>query len=289
MFIQLIINGIVLGLLYSLAGIGFALVYNTTRIFHLSYSVIYTFASYMLLLFYINMHFDFLLSLLLSIIMTCILSIANYYLVYEPLLKIKSSLVVIMISSIGAMIILINMIALLFGNETKIINPGIVDSVSFYNLIITNNQLTQFIISISLISVFVLFLKYSKLGINTRAMRDDLELSSVLGLNVNKMYIIIFSLSGLFAAVSSCLVAYDIGMDPYVGMPIFLYGVVAMIIGGVGRFESPVIGGVILGILQSVTVWAASSKWQDAITFLVLVIFLLFRPQGILGERQRIV
>jgi branched-chain amino acid transport system permease protein len=78
-------------------------------------------------------------------------------------------------------------------------------------------------------------------------------------------------------------------MDPYVGLPMLLNAVVALIVGGVGRFEAPVIGGFIIGILQSVAVWTFSSRWQDAITFTLLVLFLLFRPQGIMGEKKRAV
>ena len=69
----------------------------------------------------------------------------------------------------------------------------------------------------------------------------------------------------------------------------YLTGKVALIIGGVGRFEAPILGGFILGILQSLSVWAFSARWQDAITFLLLILFLLFRPNGILGERKRMV
>ena len=78
-------------------------------------------------------------------------------------------------------------------------------------------------------------------------------------------------------------------MDPYVGMPMLLSAVVALIIGGVGRFEAPILGGFIIGILQSLAVWVFSSRWQDAVTFTLLILFLLLRPQGLLGEKQRVV
>ena len=96
-------------------------------------------------------------------------------------------------------------------------------------------------------------------------------------------------LSSFFAAIASCLIAYDVGMNPYVGMPVLLNAVVALIIGGVGRFEAPVLGGLIIGILQSFVVYFASARWQDAVTFSLLIIFLLLRPQGILGEKIRTV
>ncbi len=289
MIIQFIINGIVMGAIYSLVALGYALVYNTTKIFHIAYSVLYMFAPYMMFTFYKTLQLPFLLSFLFSIILTMILSLLIEFIVYRPLDRKKSSLNVIMISSIGVMIIIINTIAIFYGNETKVINSDISDSVSFYNIIITYPQIYQFTLSVIIIAIFFLILKYSRFGIKTRSMRDDVVLCKIFGMDIYKTRTIIFAISAMFAAIAGVLIAYDVGMDPYVGMPMLLNAVVALIIGGIGRFEAPILGGFIIGLLQALTVWIFSSKWQDAITFLILIIFLLTRPQGILGERKRIV
>jgi branched-chain amino acid transport system permease protein len=289
MLIQLLANGIIMGSIYSLVALGFALVYNTTRIFHIDYAAIYMFASYMMLSFYKSLQLPLLLAFLIAIVFTVGLSILIERAVYLPLAKRKSSLNVVLISSIGVMIVVVNTIAMFYGNETKILNPNISKSVTLGNIILTHSQLAQLVVSLLLIGIFLLFLKHSKFGIKTRAMRDDDVLCTVFGLNINRMRLNLFGLSALFAAVGSGLVAYDVGMDPYVGMPMLLNAVVALIIGGVGRFEAPILGGFIIGILQSLAVWAFSSRWQDAITFSLLIIFLLFRPQGLLGEKQRVV
>lgn len=209
--------------------------------------------------------------------------------VYKPLSKKYSSHNIIMISSIGIMIVVINTIAMFYGNETKILNQNISDTVSFGNIILTYTQLAQFLISFFLLAGFLIFLKFSRFGIKTRAMRDDDVLCSIFGSDTFKMRLTLFSLSAFFAAVGGGLVAYDVGMDPYVGMPMLLNAVVALIIGGIGRFEAPILGGFVIGILQSLSVWAFSARWQDAVTFTLLILFLLFRPQGILGEKRRAV
>jgi len=147
----------------------------------------------------------------------------------------------------------------------------------------------QLLISIALLGLFLLFLKFSKFGIMTRAMRDDDVLSLVFGMDIYRMRYILFGLSGFFAAIGGGLVAYDVGMDPYVGLPMLLNAFVALVIGGIGRFEAPIVGGFIIGILQALTVLVFSAQWQDAITFLLLILFLVFRPQGLLGEKQRVV
>ena len=287
MLIQLLINGFMMGSIYSLVSLGYALIYNTTKTFHIAYAVIYMFCPYMFLTFHNKLGLNLVSALSISIISTIILSLLIETLVYQPLEKKKSSLNIIMISSIGVMTVVINLIAMSYGSETKIINKRISESVSIGDIIITHTQLYQFVTSILILGTFLLILKYSNFGIKTRAMRDNNLLCSVFGLSISKFRILLFAVSGLFAAIGGFLVAYDVGMDPYVGMPMLLNAVVALIIGGVGKFEGPIVGGFIIGILQSLTVWVFSSRWQSAVTFVLLIIFLLFRPQGILGEKQR--
>jgi len=284
---QFLVNGLITGMIYGLVALGFALVYNTTRIFHIAYAAIYMVAGYFLLYFLRTIGLPIYLSVPLAIAGTIIVGLTTELLVYSPLVRRNSSSNVIMVSSIGAMIIIINLVAMLFGNETKIINPGISGTITFGSLLITHTQMFQFFSALILFVLFFLFLKYSHFGIKTRAYRDDPVLSEVMGTNTLKLKRILFMLSSFFAAVACCLIAYDVGMNPYVGMPILLNAVVALIIGGVGRFEAPVLGGLIIGILQSLVVYFASARWQDAVTFSLLIIFLLLRPQGILGEKTR--
>jgi len=278
-----------MGSVYSLVSLGFALVYNTTRIFHIAYAVLYMFCPYMLLIFYNELGLPLILSFVTAVCLTVVLSLLMELMVYKPLSKKNSSNNIIMISSIGVMIVVINVIAICFGNETKIVNPELSKILTLGNIIITYTQAAQLFICSLLLLLFLLFLKYSKFGIKTRGIRDDDVLSVVFGMNIYKMRIVLFTLSAIFAAVGGGLVAYDVGMDPYVGMPILLNAVVALIIGGVGRFEAPIVGGFVIGILQSFSVWAISARWQDAITFALLILFLLLRPQGLLGEKRRAV
>ena len=287
--LQFIVNGLVMGSIYALVALGFALIYNTTRIFHIAYAVLYMFSPYMFLSLYNYIGCPFYVAFIVSIFLTVLLSLAIEQFVYQPLNRINSSLNIVMISSIGVMIVVINAIALFYGNETKIINNNISQTVSLNAIILTDIQLWQFGVSLAIISLFFLFLKYTKFGIRTRAIRDNDTLSRVFAINVGKIRLILFALSAFFVAVAGNLVAYDVGMDPYVGMPILLTAVVALIVGGVGNFAAPVLGGFLIGMMQSITVLISSARWQDAVIFTLLIIFLMFRPQGILGEKQRAV
>jgi len=289
MLLQFIINGIITGAVYALMALGFSLVYNTTKIFHIAYSVIYAASGYFLYSFFVQLNMPFIFSVFAALIFSILLSVIIELSVYKPLNKKNASSEVVLISSIGIMIIAINIIALFYGNETKIIDNSIADSIKIGELIITYPQIYQLSFSILFILLFFILIKFSKLGIVIRAFKDDAELAKVHGLNIFKTRILIFVLSGFFAGLSGILTSNDIGFDPYVGLPMLLNAVVAMIIGGTGKFYAPVLGGFIIGILQALVVWQFSANWQEAVTFTLLIIFLIFRPQGLIGKKTRTV
>jgi branched-chain amino acid transport system permease protein len=289
MFVQFVINGFITGILYSLSALGFALVYNTTRIFHIAAAAIYVGAAYIFYFAFHTLLFPLWLSAGVAVILTALLSVLCEWIVYRPLYNKQSSLNVVMISSISVMTVLVNVIALLFGNETKVLDNSIQQVFTFGEIIITNPQLWQLILGLLAIVFFMIFLKFSKFGLKAKALSNDDTLFKVLGFNITATRILVFALSGAFLALGSCLTAYDIGMDPHVGMSILINAMVAMIIGGIGRFNACVIGGISLGILQSLVVYQFSANWQNAITFLALLLILFLRPQGIMGYKKRMV
>ena len=128
----------------------------------------------------------------------------------------------------------------------------------------------------------------SRWGKVIRAVRDDATLASVLGINLPGVRLSVFAVGSALAGLAAILSALDVGVDPYVGMPALLTAAVALIVGGVGTFEGPVLGAFLLGLLQSLVVWKISARWTDAITFAVLILFLLFRPAGLVGRRRRL-
>jgi branched-chain amino acid transport system permease protein len=284
---QFIINGLITGMIYGLVALGFALVYNTTRIFHIAYAAIYMIAPYFMMYFFRTIELNIYISFILAVAATAFLGLLTDTIVYSPLSRKISSSGILIISSIGIMIIIINVVALIWGNETKVINPSISKSITFGNILITHTQLIQFFVSFVIIISFLIYLKYSRFGIKTRAYRDNPQLTEVMGTNTIILRRHLFLLSSAFAAVTACLVAYDVGMNPYVGMPMLLNAAVALIIGGVGKFHAPVLGGLMIGVLQAMVIYLASARWQDAVTFTLLILFLLLRPQGIMGEKIR--
>lgn len=289
MFLQFIINGFITGILYSLCAIGFALVYNTTRIFHIAAAALYVIAAYSLYYACNVMNMQLPLAVFFAVAVTALFSLGSEWIVYRPLYKKKSSLNVVMISSIGLMTILVNAVAMFFGNETKVIDNSIQRTYNWGEVIITTPQMIQLLVGSVAIIGFMFLLKFSKLGLQTRALSCNDTLFRTMGYSIKNTRLKVFALSGVFLALASSLTVYDIGLDPHMGMSVMINAMVAMIIGGVGRLNACVLGGLTLGILQSLVVFHFDSNWQNAITFLVLILFLFLRPQGFIGYKKRVV
>lgn len=286
---QFIINGLITGILYSLLAIGFALVYNTTRVFHIAAAGIYVFAAYMFWFFVAKVEFAIIPASLIAIVLTMFLSLLSELCVYRPLKNKKASLNVAMIASIGLMTVLINTIAMCFGNETKVVENAILQPLTFGDIVITTPQKYQTVVGIVVLAVFMAVLKWTNWGLRLKALSADETLFETLGYNTNATRVLVFLVSGAFIALASCLTVYDVGLDPNMGMSILINAMVAMILGGVGKFSTCILGGLSLGLLQSLTVYHFASNWQNAVTFLVLLILLFLRPQGIAGYKQRTV
>ena len=286
---QFIVNGFITGVLYSLLAIGFALVYNTTKLFHIAAAAIYVFAAYMFYLFAVTFGLPIFVGALIAMALTMGLSLLTDVAVYRPLKNRKASNNVAMIASIGMMTVIVNLLAMFFGNETKVIDNTIHRSFSVGNIIITTPQMWQLVVGSIVIAIFMVFIGLTQWGIRFRALSADSVLYETLGYDTSRTRTLVFLMSGAFIAIASCLMVYDIGLDPHMGMNVLINAMVAMIIGGVGRFSTCVLGGITLGILQALTVYQFSSNWQNAVTFVLLLILLFLRPQGIAGYKQRTV
>ena len=287
MIIQFLANGLVTGSIYGLIGIGFSLIYNTIKIFYIAYAGVYVSGAYGFYFFYRVLNLPIFISFLLGVIVSIFLNLLLEIFVFKPAYKRKSSPTVSLISSIGCYIVIVNLIALLFGNEVKIIIPGIQKTYNFGNLILTQLQICQFLSFLIILFLYFFFLKKTKYGKLIRAFSNNPELLSSIGVNIYKLRILIFISSGAIAGIVSCLVASDIGIDPWAGMNMLLAGIVSLIIGGSDRFESPFFSGPLIGIIQSLVIWKTSARWQDCITFFILILFLLFKPEGIIGTKRR--
>ncbi len=257
MFIQLLFNGVISGCVYALVAMGFGLIYSTTGIFHFAHGIIYTSGAYLLYFLFINLKLSILMSLVLSLIGAASLGVLIEVFIYFPLRKKKPAPAVYIISSLGVYIFLQNLIALIFGNETKVIFPGVSKTYHFGSIILTRIQVFEFLVFVILFALFYIFLIRTGFGRALRGLSNNALLAEVVGIDVKKTRLIAFGAGSLLAGVGSVLVSLDVGLDPNMGLSIFLLAAVAVIVGGVKTFAGAALGGLFLGIIQNMVIWKA--------------------------------
>lgn len=284
---QILINGIIQGFLIALTATGFAVVYNSTGILYIAQGAVFALSPFLLLSF-LQWGTGIPLALSLTLLISIILSILFEFINHGPLHKRGASDAIHLISSLGIFIAVIQIIAIIWGNETKVLRDGIDVTYMMSDIIITRSQALGGIISLFSIVTFFLWLRKTDSGLKFMALSDNPIQLSLMGYNISKLRLLAFGISGILTAVAAMLTAMDIGFDPHGGLSAVLLAIVATIIGGKGSFIGPVLGGILLGIMRSQVVWYTSARWQDSITFLLLVLFLFFMPQGIFGKKGRI-
>jgi branched-chain amino acid transport system permease protein len=208
--------------------------------------------------------------------------------VYLPLRRKGASPLILLLASLGMYIVLQNVISMIFGDDTKSIRSGLIkEGLNVFGARITPIQVLIICVSVILVVSVALLMTKTKMGKATRAVANDIELASVSGIDGDRVILWTFAIASALAGIAGILVALDVDMTPSMGMNALLMGVVAVIIGGVGSILGVALAALFLGIAQHLGAWYISSQWQEAIAFAILLIFLLFRPQGFLGKKVK--
>jgi len=288
MFTQLFINSIIAGSIYTLIALGFSLIYSTTKFFHFAHAAVYTSCPYFAYLFYTILGLPFWPALLFAVLSSTLLGMAIEVVVYKPMRRWGATPLVLLLSSLGIYIVLQNIISMVFGDDTKTLRSGVVtEGIEFIGARITPIQISIIVTSLGLL-IFVWYLmKFTKMGTAMRAVASDPDLALVTGIDTDRTILFAFFLGSLLAGIAGLLISFDVDMTPTMGMNALMMGVVAVIVGGVGSIPGAALGGFLIAFAQNFGVWKISSQWQDAIAFLVLLVFLLVRPYGFFGKKIR--
>ncbi len=284
MLSQLLVNGLIAGSIYALIALGFGLIYSTTRFFHFAHGAVYAVGSYLTYagwLWGLSLYVAIPLAVIGTSLLGALLDIA----VYRPLRKKGASSLILLLASLGLFIVIQNLISLIFGDDTKTIRSGAVtEGLPIFDARITPIQITIIAVSAVLLALCSLFMRRTKIGKAMRAVANDPELARVVGIESDQIVLFTFVLGSALAAIAAILISLDTDMTPMMGFYALLMGVVAVIAGGVGSIPGSALGGLLVGMAQHLGVWKIPTQWQDTIVFLILIFFLLFRPQGFLGK-----
>lgn len=264
------------------------MIFQVCRFFHLSHGVVFSVAAYLAYLMGVPLGWRPEVALPLAIIGASILGMAMEMGIYRPLRRFGASSVILLIASLGILIVIQNSISLTFGDATKTLRiGGVREGLDVFGAHITPIQIAIIVAGIVLSVSLWAFLQYTMWGKMTRAVASDSELSAIVGMNKDWIVLSTFAAGSALAAVAGVLVGYDMDLTPTMGFRAILVGVVSVIVGGIGSIPGALLGGLFVGLAEHLGVWKLPTQWQEAIVFIILILFLLFRPQGFLGKPLR--
>jgi branched-chain amino acid transport system permease protein len=281
---QLIINSIIAGSIYSLVALGFNLIYGTTKFFNLAHGVLAAVGGYTVFYFSKELELPLIPSVIAGIIIAGFIGYLMDKSVFRALRRRKASGMVFLVASLGIMTALQAVIAIIFTSQFQTLSTGSFKVHEIFGGVITQVQVIILLLSILIMFGLAILLKFTRFGKAVRAISDDEEVSKIVGINTDKIIGKVFFIGSAIAGLSGVLVGFDTGIEPGMGLSLLLKGVIASIIGGIGNVYGGVLGAFLLGFVENFGIWKISGEWKDAIAFGLLLIFLLFRPQGIIKK-----
>jgi branched-subunit amino acid ABC-type transport system permease component len=269
-------------------GFSFSLVYQSCKFFNFGMAIVITFAPYFTYLLLNVLQYHIFISAFLAIICATIVGILSEITLYKPFRKYNVSHVTSMLASLGLYIVLQNVISLFWGDRAISIRTGKIKAGhEFFGAIITNIQIITIVVSLLLFTVCVFFMKYNRIGRNIMTVASNPELSNVIGISSKRAILWATGISSVLFSVVGILIAFDTDLTPTMGFNWLLYGVVAMIIGGVGSYWGLLGGAALLVTTQYLVSYFFGNQWMNAVTYIILILFLIAKPLGFSGKRLK--
>lgn len=287
-FLQQLANGISLGSLYALIAIGYTMVYGILRLINFAHGDIFMMAAYFMVFSTVNFGLPWYVSTVMVLLATIALGVLIEKAAYKPLRD--APRMSIMISAIGASFLLENLATYLFTGVPK----GFPDiailtrTVSIAGVSLTIATVITPFVTIFLLYVVLFITNKTKIGMAMRAVSKDFETAKLMGININRVISSTFVIGSALAAIGAILWGSKYpSVMPLMGVMPGLKCFIAAVLGGIGNTTGAVIGGFILGMAEILLVsfLPALTGYRDAIAFIILIVVLLVKPTGLLGEK----
>lgn len=282
--LQLLFSGLGIGAVYALVALGFVLIFRATNVVNFAQGEFSMVAAFLMVVFAVDLGWPYWLSFLLAVAGMALLGAIFNLGVYYPLRN--RSFLPVIISTIGASIFLANTTLALYGPQPQVL-PGWFDTpgIQIGPVYLDSQYLLIIAVTVLLVAFQYWFFEHTLIGKKLQATSQDKEMAALLGIPVATMIMITFVYSAVLGGIAGILVAPILFVSIQMGSSIALKAFAATIIGGFGDVAGAIIGGLALGVIETFGAAYISVPYKDAFAFLVLVLFLAFRPQGLFGER----
>ena len=277
----MLINGILFGTSYGLAAIGLSLIFGTMRIIFLAQGTIIILMAYFCYSLFAALTIDPYVSVLILFPASLLIGAGIYNLLFRKAAAIEDKNISLLIA-VGLMFLLENLMATIWSSDPVSIKTDYTAfGIQFMGLRISFTRLIGFVMAVISTIGVTLFLKRTLVGKAVRAASKDMEATTLMGITPHRVNGVAFAIGIGLSGIAGIALATTYSFDPYFGFIFSLKAMIALALGGMGSVTGALLGGIILGVIESVAAFFISSGWADAVSYSVFLFVLMFRPEGL--------
>ena len=280
---QTIINGVMVGLIYILIALGLTIVWSILGIVNFAHGEFYMIGGFITYTMMALLDLPMILALAVSMIVVAVIGLLINAWIYRPVVEHHMKTLVI---SLGVAILLQNLTIIIWGPEDVGIRSPFSGIVRLGDLVIPIDRLIVIVASVVLVTALYMFIRMTRIGLAIRAVAQNPEAALLQGMSIERTSTIAFALGSVLAGAAGTLIGPIFSISPFIGTWAVMKAFVAILLGGLGSISGAVVGGLILGQIESFACTFLGTIASDLSSFIVIVLVLLLRPSGILGSSE---
>ena len=286
--LQTTINGLSLGAIYALGAVGLTLVYGILKLTNFAQGEYLTFGAYMAYLANVTWGAPLVVAVFWAMAATAVMGLFFEKTMWGPMRKRKAGFLQLILMSIGLSFLLRAVIQWFWSTEIRQLDVDNTTSVEFLGLRIGQTELIVVVVGVVVLLAVGLMLRYSLLGKRMRALSDDLDLAETAGIDTRRVILYTWIFSGVLAGLAGVMAGATTNLRPEMGFELLLPIFAAVILGGIGDAFGALAAGMVLGVMTEWSTLIIDARWKVAVGFIVLVVVLIIRPQGIFGKAKTV-
>ena len=275
-----------MGLVYALLALGLTISFGIGRVINFAHGELYMLGAFFTYL--AAERVGYLGGIAVALVAMAIAGVMTDRLVLRPLRNRRASIWAPFLATLAVSLVVQNGALAVFGPDPYLLSsPYAYEPIVLAGLVITKQDILIAVVAGLATLLLTVFIKRGKYGLAMRAVARDRQTAALMGIDIDRVYILTFGLSAALAGLAGALVAPKATVDPFMGRMALLKGLSVVILGGLGNIPGAILGGLVLGVAEALGAGFISAAYKDAIGYALMVLVLLFRPEGLLGRRMR--
>lgn len=286
--IQQLVNGLSLGSIYALIALGYTMVYGIVKLINFAHGDVFMVGAFVGFYTITILHLSFIPALLISMAACAIFGVIIERIAYKPLRN--ATRIAALITAIGVSLLIEYGMIYIRGAQPEAYPSDVLptNEINIFGVSISSQSIFIFAVAVILMIILQFVVHKTKIGKAMRAVSYDTDAARLMGINVDNTISATFAIGSALAGAAGVIFGiYYIKIEPLMGIIPGLKAFVAAVLGGIGIIPGAMVGGLVLGVIEALVSAAGFSLWRDAVAFIVLILILIFRPQGLFGKNKK--